>query len=75
MLETKQTIYGPLKFGKKQHILAFRNNGLLYTKSLAEFAKLETDLERGDCFESTDTIIQPKHVGECMQFVGQGGPR
>jgi hypothetical protein len=66
MLKAEQTIYGLLKFGKRQHIQAFRNDGLMCMKSLAEFARLERDMERGDCFEGTDTIIQPKHVAECI---------
>ncbi len=45
----------------------------MYMKSLAEFARLERDLERGDCFEGTDTIIQPKHVGECIFDPGEMG--
>lgn len=66
MLKVGQTIYGLLKFGEKQHIEEFRSNGLLYMKSLAEFAKLELDMERDDSYEGTDTIIQPKHVGKCI---------
>jgi hypothetical protein len=64
MLEAKQTIYGLLKFGEKQHIQAFRDDGLLYMKSLAEFARLELDMARSDCFEGTTNIIQPKHVAD-----------
>jgi hypothetical protein len=73
MSEAKRTIYGLLKFGERQHIQAFRNDGLLYMKSLAEFAKLEGDIERDDCFEGTDTIIQPKHLGECIFDAGEMG--
>ena len=43
MLEAKQIIYALLKFGEKKHIQAFCREGLLYMKSLAEFAKLESD--------------------------------
>jgi hypothetical protein len=73
MLRAMQTICGLMKFGEKEHIQAFRSDGLMYMKSLAEFARLETDIERGDCFEGTDTIIQPKHVGECIFDTGKVG--
>lgn len=54
------TIYALLKFGEKEHIQAFRDSGLLYMKPLAEFAKIESDMARGDRFEGTTSIIQPK---------------
>jgi hypothetical protein len=73
MLEGKQTIYCLLKFGKKQHIKAFRSDGLLYMKPLAEFSKLESDMARGDCFEGTTRIIQPKHVGQLIIDTGKVG--
>lgn len=62
MLGAQQKIYGLLKFGEKKHIQEFRNDGLLYMRSLAEFAQLESDMARGDCFEGSTTIIQPKHI-------------
>lgn len=73
MLEPKQTIYALLKFGEKQHLQGFRSDGLLYMKPLAEFAKLESDMARGDCFEGTTSIIQPKHVGELIFDTGKVG--
>jgi len=62
MSESSQTIYGLLKFGAKNHIQDFRDNGLLYMNTLAAFSKLEADMARGDCFEGSTTIIQPKHA-------------
>ncbi len=62
MLKPEQVIYSLLKFGNRQHLEEFRNEGLLYMRSLAEFAKLESDMARGDCFEGTTRIFQPKHI-------------
>lgn len=31
---------------------------------LSYFSQLESDRARGDKFEGTDNIIQPKHIGE-----------
>lgn len=62
MSESEQTIYGLLKFGARNHIQDFRDNGLLYMNTLAAFSKLEADMARGDCFEGSTTIIQPKHA-------------
>jgi hypothetical protein len=62
MLEAEQKVYGLLKFGEKKHIQEFRSDGLLYMSSLSEFALLESDMARGDCFEGSTTIIQPKHT-------------
>jgi hypothetical protein len=73
MSEVKQTIYCLLKFGEKQHIQAFRSDGLLYMKPLAEFTKLESDMARGDCFEGTTRIVQSKHVGEFIFDTGKLG--
>lgn len=66
-------IYALLKFAKEQHLQAFRSDGLLYMSPLAEFAKLESDMARGDDFEGTTTIIQPKHVGELHFDTGNVG--
>jgi|WetSurMetagenome_2_1015567.scaffolds.fasta_scaffold01252_8 hypothetical protein len=60
MTESEIKIYGLIKFGKKEHIQEFRNNGLLYMNTLATFTQLESDMARGDCFEGSTTIIQPK---------------
>jgi hypothetical protein len=60
--QTKQQIYGLLKFGERQHLEELRNDGLLYMRSLAEFMKLESDVARGDFYEGVTDIIQPKHV-------------
>ncbi len=46
---------------------ALRTDGLLYMRPLAEFAKEEeSDTGRGDRFEGSTTIIQPKHVGKLI---------
>jgi hypothetical protein len=55
-------MYGLLKFGEKEHIQEFRSNGLLYMNTLGMFHQLESDMARGDCFEGSTTIIQPKHL-------------
>lgn len=49
-----------LKFGKKQHLEEFRENGLVYMNSRNFFSKLEHDCVRADPFEGTDRIIQPR---------------
>jgi hypothetical protein len=48
-----------LKFGKKQHLEEFRENGLVYMNSRTFFSRLENDCVRADSFEGTDRIIQP----------------
>jgi hypothetical protein len=70
MLEPERAIYGLLKFGDRQHLEELRNEGLLYMRSLAEFAKLESDMARGDCFEGTTRIFQPKHIKNLVIPVG-----
>ena len=55
-------IHALLKFGIRPHLEAFRNDGLLYMQSLAEFINLESDAARGDTFEGATEIIQPHHV-------------
>jgi len=65
--------YALLKFGEEQHIQALRTDGLLYMRPLAEFAKMESDMARGDSFEATTRIIQPKHVGELIFDTGSVG--
>ena len=62
MTDSEQKIYGLLKFGEKEHIQELRNNGLLYMNTLAAFTQLESNMARGDCFEGSTTIIQPKHL-------------
>ena len=57
-------LYSLIKFGQKEHLEALRSDGLLYMKSLADFAKLESDIARGDGYEGTTHIIQPQHVGD-----------
>lgn len=51
-----------LKFGARRHLEEFRRDGLLYMRPQACFAKLENDPVRGDRFETTDQIHQPKDV-------------
>jgi hypothetical protein len=53
-----------LKLGKRDHLEALRQEGLLYMNPLAYFSKLELDAARADRLEGTTRIIQPKHVGE-----------
>lgn len=42
-------------------------------KPLADFAKLESDMVRGDCFEGATRIIQPQHIGEFTIDTGKVG--
>lgn len=56
-------VYGLLKFGKKCHLEQLRQDGLLHMKPLSYFTAIESDAVRGDPFEGTDQIIQPKHIG------------
>jgi hypothetical protein len=67
-------IYMLLKFAtEKQHLEAFRN-GLLFMRPLAYFAKLEeTCTGRGDSFEGTSTITQPKHIEKLIIDTGNTG--
>jgi hypothetical protein len=51
-----------LKFGQRQHLEEFRRDGLLYMNPQQYFADLEGDLARGDRFEGTDQILQPKDI-------------
>jgi len=61
----QRLIYLLLKFGQKQHLEEFRHDGLLFMTPLADFVKLEeSETGRGDSFEGTATIIQPKHLGK-----------
>lgn len=62
MTNSERKIYGLIKFGEKEHIQEFRNSGLLYMNTLAVFTQLESDMARGDCYEGSTTIIQPKHL-------------
>jgi hypothetical protein len=75
MNRTEQSpLYGFLKFGRKQDLQEFRNDGLLYMRPLAEFAKLEESATgRGDDFEGITKIIQPKHVGKLIFDPGIAG--
>ena len=52
-----------LKLGRKDHLEKLRK-GLLHMKSLAYFAKLESDAARSDPYEGTDSILQPCDIGE-----------
>jgi hypothetical protein len=51
-----------LKFGQRQHLEEFRKNGLLYLNPEKYFTDLEDDIVRGDRFEGTDQIHQPKDI-------------
>jgi hypothetical protein len=59
-----ERIYALLKFGKREHLQRLRNEGSLYLNTLQYFQELESDPERGDPFEGSETIIQPKDLGE-----------
>jgi hypothetical protein len=52
------------KFGAPEHLRLFREQGLLYMKSLRYFAEKEANSARNDKFEGTSNIIQPWDVGE-----------
>jgi hypothetical protein len=71
MVGPDEPIYGLFKFGKREHLEFLRRDGLLFMRPLAEFAKLELDMARGDCFEGTTRIIQPQHVKNLV-FEGPG---
>jgi hypothetical protein len=49
----------PVKFGQRQHLEEFRNDGLLHMNSQTYFSRLEADSVRADRFEGSDRIIQP----------------
>ncbi len=67
-------IFTFLKFGRKQDLREFRNEGLLYMRPLAEFAELEeSETGRGDRFEGTTNLIQPKHVEKLIFDTGSLG--
>jgi hypothetical protein len=51
-----------LKFGQRQHIESFRNNGLLHMNPSDYFSALEDDHVRTDRFEGTDQIQQPHDI-------------
>lgn len=50
------------KFSQRQYLEEFRRNGLLYMNTLAHFSSLERDPVRGDRFEGSDQIHQPKDI-------------
>lgn len=66
---SNQMVYGFLKFGRKEHIEALRNEGLLYMKPLQDFCRLEADMERGDEFEGTTRLTQSRDI---KHFVIEG---
>jgi len=51
-----------LKFGQRQHIESFRNDGLLHMNSSDYFSTIENDHVRADRFEGTDQIQQPHDI-------------
>ena len=51
------------KFGVAEHLLAFRERGLLHMRTLRYFAEQEASSSRGDKLEGTSKIIQPGDVG------------
>jgi hypothetical protein len=52
-----------LKLGQKEHLEMLRK-GKLYMNTLAYFTTLDSDPARADPYEGTDSIIQPRHIGE-----------
>ena len=52
-----------MKFGKREHLEDFRT-GTLFMNNQTYFSTLESDLVRGDPFEGTDQIHQPKDILE-----------
>jgi hypothetical protein len=58
------TIYALLRFSRQEYLQRFRDEGFLYLNTLQYFRDLESDPERADPFEGTETIIQPKDLGE-----------
>jgi hypothetical protein len=52
-----------LKLGQREHLEAVRQ-GRLYMNTLSYFIELEKDEARGDPLEGTETIIQPKDIGD-----------
>jgi hypothetical protein len=52
-----------LKLGAREHLEMLRK-GLLYMNPLAFFASLEGDPARGDPYEGTESIFQPRDIGE-----------
>jgi hypothetical protein len=68
-----QPIYGLFKFGRREHLESLRSDGLLFMKPLAEFAKLESDMARGDEFEGATEIIQLHHLKRLVLDGGAAG--
>jgi hypothetical protein len=60
------------RFGARDHLAAFRREGLLYMNSLRHFAKLEGDAARSDRFEGADEIHQPRDIVS-LQIGGDDG--
>lgn len=53
-----------MKFGRREHIEALRDEGLLFANCAEHFSKLEAakDRVRADPFEGTDRIVQAKDI-------------
>lgn len=60
-----------LKFGQRQHLEEFRQRGLFYMNPLRYFTALEQDAVRGDSFEGTSRIFQPRDVGQIRLGSGE----
>jgi hypothetical protein len=61
------SIYCLLRFDSREHLKDLRRDGLLFMNSLSYFIKLESDPLnplKGDVYEGTDHITQPKHIGQ-----------
>lgn len=57
-------IFGLIRFSKREYNEQLRDVGLLHMKPLSYFVELESESSRGDPFEGTTNITQPKHIGE-----------
>lgn len=51
-----------MKFGKREHLEALRDHGLLYMNPQGYFAEVEDDAVRRDPFEGTDRIYPPSGI-------------
>ena len=52
-----------IKQGERRRLEALRN-GCLYMNALSYFRECEEDTARGDSYEGTSSLYQPKHIGE-----------
>jgi hypothetical protein len=61
--ERKESILILFKFGREEHLRAFRQQGMLHMRTMRHFAAEENEnAARGDRFEGASAIIQPEHL-------------